>query len=213
MVCYFSSWGGGITPLSCLGLLVFFFYLNCKSQRSRQQMNLEPRARVNMAAASSSNTCGLMERSLRERAPMLLTDLYQFTMAYAYWRAGRHQEPAAFELFFRDDPFGGGFSLFAGLHDCLLFLRSFRFTDEGEDVALPSLCSLLLYLKGALRNGRVELKWHHVGLSSKTLSSRGGCATLRPRDPFARVSARLREWAISLNLYVEIWTLARNNDT
>lgn len=89
---------------------------------------------------------------------MLLTDLYQFTMAYAYWRAGRHQEPAAFELFFRDDPFGGGFSLFAGLHDCLLFLRSFRFTDEGEDVALPSLCSLLLYLKGALRNGRVELK-------------------------------------------------------
>uniref|UniRef100_A0A8C3A8M2 Nicotinate phosphoribosyltransferase n=1 Tax=Cyclopterus lumpus TaxID=8103 RepID=A0A8C3A8M2_CYCLU len=64
------------------------------------------------------------------RAPPLLTDLYQFTMAYAYWRAGRHQEPAVFELFFRDDPFGGAFSLFAGLHDCLLFLRSFRFTDE-----------------------------------------------------------------------------------
>ncbi|XP_034386372.1 nicotinate phosphoribosyltransferase isoform X1 [Cyclopterus lumpus] len=83
-----------------------------------------------MAAASSSNTCGGMERSLRERAPPLLTDLYQFTMAYAYWRAGRHQEPAVFELFFRDDPFGGAFSLFAGLHDCLLFLRSFRFTDE-----------------------------------------------------------------------------------
>uniref|UniRef100_A0A8C4GSL6 Nicotinate phosphoribosyltransferase n=1 Tax=Dicentrarchus labrax TaxID=13489 RepID=A0A8C4GSL6_DICLA len=64
------------------------------------------------------------------RVPPLLTDLYQFTMAYAYWRAGRHQEPAAFELFFRDNPFGGGFSLFAGLHDCLLFVRSFRFTDE-----------------------------------------------------------------------------------
>uniref|UniRef100_A0A8C3A9I7 Nicotinate phosphoribosyltransferase n=1 Tax=Cyclopterus lumpus TaxID=8103 RepID=A0A8C3A9I7_CYCLU len=77
-------------------------------------MNFEPRA----------------GRSLRERAPPLLTDLYQFTMAYAYWRAGRHQEPAVFELFFRDDPFGGAFSLFAGLHDCLLFLRSFRFTDE-----------------------------------------------------------------------------------
>lgn len=81
-------------------------------------------------AAPSSNTCGLIERSIRERVPPLLTDLYQFTMAYAYWRAGRHQEPAVFELFFRDNPFGGGFSLFAGLHDCLLFLRSFRFTDE-----------------------------------------------------------------------------------
>ncbi|KAM4628920.1 nicotinate phosphoribosyltransferase isoform 1-T1 [Polymixia lowei] len=71
-----------------------------------------------------------MERSIRERVPPLLTDLYQFTMAYAYWRAGRHREPAVFELFFRDNPFGGGFSLFSGLHDCLLFLRTFRFTDE-----------------------------------------------------------------------------------
>uniref|UniRef100_A0A3B3TKH9 Nicotinate phosphoribosyltransferase n=1 Tax=Poecilia latipinna TaxID=48699 RepID=A0A3B3TKH9_9TELE len=65
------------------------------------------------------------QRSVRERVPPLLTDLYQFTMAYAYWRAGRHQEPAVFEMFFRDNPFGGGFSLFAGLNDCLLFLRSF----------------------------------------------------------------------------------------
>uniref|UniRef100_A0A4W5R5C1 Nicotinate phosphoribosyltransferase n=1 Tax=Hucho hucho TaxID=62062 RepID=A0A4W5R5C1_9TELE len=65
-----------------------------------------------------------------ERVPTLLTDLYQFTMAYAYWRSGRHNEPAVFELFFRDNPFGGGFSLFSGMHDCLLFLRSFRFTDE-----------------------------------------------------------------------------------
>ncbi|MEQ2182919.1 hypothetical protein GOODEAATRI_027186 [Goodea atripinnis] len=83
-------------------------------------------------AAPSTGTCGLMERSVRERVPPLLTDLYQFTMAYAYWRAGRHQEPAVFELFFRDNPFDGGFSLFAGLHDCLLFLRSFRITDRGE---------------------------------------------------------------------------------
>ncbi|MEQ2297104.1 hypothetical protein AMECASPLE_031284 [Ameca splendens] len=81
-------------------------------------------------AAPSTGTCGLMERSVRERVPPLLTDLYQFTMAYAYWRAGRHQEPAVFELFFRDNPFDGGFSLFAGLHDCLLFLQSFRITDR-----------------------------------------------------------------------------------
>lgn len=83
------------------------------------------------APSASSSTCsGVMERSIRERVPPLLTDLYQFTMAYAYWRAGRHEEHAVFELFFRDNPFGGGFSLFAGVHDCLLFLRSFRFADE-----------------------------------------------------------------------------------
>ncbi|XP_029004915.1 nicotinate phosphoribosyltransferase isoform X2 [Betta splendens] len=92
-----------------------------------------------MAAPSSSTCDGAMARSFRERVPPLLTDLYQFTMAYAYWRAGRHQEPAVFELFFRDNPFGGGFSLFAGLDDCLLFLRSFRFTDEDVEF----LCSVL----------------------------------------------------------------------
>uniref|UniRef100_A0A8C8FAY3 Nicotinate phosphoribosyltransferase n=1 Tax=Oncorhynchus tshawytscha TaxID=74940 RepID=A0A8C8FAY3_ONCTS len=81
-------------------------------------------------AAPSSQSCTALERSIRERVPTLLTDLYQFTMAYAYWRSGRHNEPAVFELFFRDNPFGGGFSLFSGMHDCLLFLQSFRFTDE-----------------------------------------------------------------------------------
>ncbi|KAF6718644.1 Nicotinate phosphoribosyltransferase [Oryzias melastigma] len=81
-------------------------------------------------AAPRGDTCGLLERSVRARVPPLLTDLYQFTMAYAYWRAGRHQEPAVFELFFRDNPFGGGFSLLAGLNDCLLFLRGFRFSAD-----------------------------------------------------------------------------------
>ncbi|XP_026855744.2 nicotinate phosphoribosyltransferase isoform X1 [Electrophorus electricus] len=81
-------------------------------------------------ATPLNETCATLERSLRERVPPLLTDLYQFTMAYAYWRAGRHNEPAVFELFFRDNPFGGGFSLFAGLSDCLLFLLNFRFTSE-----------------------------------------------------------------------------------
>ncbi|XP_069477861.1 nicotinate phosphoribosyltransferase [Ambystoma mexicanum] len=60
----------------------------------------------------------------------LLTDLYQFTMAYGYWRSGRHCEQAEFELFFRDPPFKGGFSLFCGLQEALLYLRDFRLTEE-----------------------------------------------------------------------------------
>ncbi|KAJ6661547.1 hypothetical protein lerEdw1_014457 [Lerista edwardsae] len=62
----------------------------------------------------------------------LLTDLYQFTMAYGYWRAGRHREPARFELFFRRCPFQGGFALCAGLSECLAFLRAFRFSETGK---------------------------------------------------------------------------------
>ena len=31
----------------------------------------------------------------------LLTDLYQINMAYAYWKAGRIEDRAVFDLFFR----------------------------------------------------------------------------------------------------------------
>ena len=45
----------------------------------------------------------------------LLTDLYQLTMAYGYWKTGRHDREAVFHLFFRKHPFGGGFTVAAGL--------------------------------------------------------------------------------------------------
>ncbi|XP_043076170.1 nicotinate phosphoribosyltransferase [Puntigrus tetrazona] len=91
--------------------------------------------------------------SVLGRVPPLLTDLYQFTMAYAYWRAGRHNEPAVFELFFRDNPFGGGFSLFAGLGDCLRFLQNFAFSDDDVEYLRSVLpagtdAAFFSYLKG-----------------------------------------------------------------
>ena len=52
------------------------------------------------------------------RQPLgLLTDLYQLTMAQGYWKLGRHEEQTAFHMFFRRHPFGGGYTLTAGLYD------------------------------------------------------------------------------------------------
>ncbi|XP_071594640.1 nicotinate phosphoribosyltransferase isoform X2 [Heliangelus exortis] len=62
-----------------------------------------------------------------------LADLYQLTMAYGHWRAGRAQAPAAAELFFRRGPFGGVLALAAGLAQGLRCLRAFRFS--AADVA------------------------------------------------------------------------------
>ncbi|MDP3727796.1 MAG: nicotinate phosphoribosyltransferase [bacterium] len=73
------------------------------------------------------------------RTSPLLTDLYQFTMAYAYWRSGKHEEEAVFEYFFRKCPFGGEFAITAGLADFLRFLKEFRFS--GDDIAY--LCTIM----------------------------------------------------------------------
>jgi nicotinate phosphoribosyltransferase len=63
----------------------------------------------------------------------LLTDLYQLTMAYGYWKHGKAERKATFHLFYRSNPFGGGFVITAGLAPVLDFLRSFRFTSDDCD--------------------------------------------------------------------------------
>jgi nicotinate phosphoribosyltransferase len=60
----------------------------------------------------------------------LLTDLYQLTMAYAYWSNNRHEDPAVFDLFFRKPPFNGEFTVFAGLEEVLRLLETYRFTPD-----------------------------------------------------------------------------------
>ncbi|HYF48941.1 MAG TPA: nicotinate phosphoribosyltransferase [Planctomycetota bacterium] len=63
----------------------------------------------------------------------LLTDLYQLTMAYGYWKLGRHEQRAVFHLSFRRHPFGGGFSVACGLEYAIAYLRELKFTQEDTD--------------------------------------------------------------------------------
>lgn len=60
----------------------------------------------------------------------LLTDLYQLTMAYGYWKSGKADQEAVFELFFRNAPFQSGFTIAAGLDPAIDFIKGFSFTTE-----------------------------------------------------------------------------------
>ncbi len=60
----------------------------------------------------------------------LLTDLYQLTMAYAYWKSGLKDREAVFHLYFRKNPFQGGFSVACGLEYVLGYLKTLQFTAE-----------------------------------------------------------------------------------
>jgi nicotinate phosphoribosyltransferase len=63
----------------------------------------------------------------------LLTDLYQLTMAYGYWKLGKADQEAVFHLFFRKAPFAGGYAIAAGLEPALQYVESFRF--DASDIA------------------------------------------------------------------------------
>jgi len=60
----------------------------------------------------------------------LLTDFYQITMAYAYWKNKKMNDHAVFDLFFRKNPFRGEYAIFAGLDQCIKYLEEFRFNDS-----------------------------------------------------------------------------------
>ena len=62
----------------------------------------------------------------------LLTDLYELTMACGYWKSGIAERESVFHLSFRRHPFGGRFTVAAGLATAVQFLRDFRF--EADDV-------------------------------------------------------------------------------
>ena len=82
------------------------------------------------------SSCDLSQQvnaDLRPLNPLvvpMLTDLYNITMAYGHWLHGRADVQATFELYFRKNPFGGEYTVFAGLEECVKFMSSFRFAQE-----------------------------------------------------------------------------------
>jgi nicotinate phosphoribosyltransferase len=62
----------------------------------------------------------------------LFTDLYELTMAAAFFRAGQ-RAPATFSLFVRRLPTTRNFLVAAGLEDALEYARSLRFTRDARD--------------------------------------------------------------------------------
>lgn len=71
--------------------------------------------------------------SIYNQSLALLTDLYQLTMSYGYWKAGLDRKEAVFHLFFRKTPFKGGFTVAAGLESVIHFLENFKFDPSDLD--------------------------------------------------------------------------------
>lgn len=84
-----------------------------------------------------------MINKLYDTSLSLLTDLYQITMAYGYWKADQArreasvgesvnltEKEAVFNLYFRKNPFGGGFTIACGLSNVIGFINNFGFSEN-----------------------------------------------------------------------------------
>lgn len=68
--------------------------------------------------------------AMNKRDLNLLTDFYELTMANGYFKDGRKDEIAVFDIFFRKVPDQGGYAVFAGLEQIIEYLESLHFSDD-----------------------------------------------------------------------------------
>ena len=114
----------------------------------------------------------------------LFTDFYSLTMAQGYWKRNL-SEHAVFEMFFRQQPFGGGYSIFAGLGTLLEKIENFSFSEE--DISwLKSL--------GVFENGFTEYLKTFRFKGSLWAMDEG--TVVFPHEPLIRVEGSLIECQI-----------------
>lgn len=121
----------------------------------------------------------------------LLTDLYELTMAYGYWKLGMADKEVAFHLTFRQNPFKGGYAVACGLSQVIDYLQNFRFDDEdiaylgtipGNDGRPIFDNAFLQYLKG------LTLTFNLDALPEGTI--------VFPQEPLVRVTGPLLQCQI-----------------
>ncbi len=126
---------------------------------------------------------------LRDLMPQplgLFTDLYELTMAYAYWHSGMYEREAVFHHFYRKNPFDHPYTISAGLSLVIDYLQSLRFSTQdiqylgglkGADGAPLFDESFLNYLQ------RMEFKCHIDAVPEGTV--------VFPHQPLVRVQGPL----------------------
>ncbi len=71
----------------------------------------------------------------------MLTDLYQLTMMYGYWKCGMHKNRAVFDMFYRKGSDVTQYAVVAGLEQLIDYINNLHFSEED----LSYLSSLKLF--------------------------------------------------------------------
>ena len=60
----------------------------------------------------------------------LMTDFYELTMAQTYFNEGKKDEQVYFDIFFRQNPFEGGYTMSGGLEETIEYIKNFKFGEK-----------------------------------------------------------------------------------
>lgn len=60
----------------------------------------------------------------------LMTDFYELTMCQAYFESNKQNDIVYFDVFFRNNPFNGGYAIMGGLEEIIDYILNFKFTKE-----------------------------------------------------------------------------------
>ena len=60
----------------------------------------------------------------------LMTDFYELTMAQTYFNEGKKDEVVYFDIFFRKNPFEGGYTMSGGLQETIDYIKNFKYGEK-----------------------------------------------------------------------------------
>ncbi|MDR2392710.1 MAG: nicotinate phosphoribosyltransferase [Treponema sp.] len=122
----------------------------------------------------------------------LFSDFYALTMAQGYWKNNMNRN-AVFEMFFRRQPFEGGFSVFAGLGTLLDQLQDFSFSSED-----------LAYLQGLGLFEEPFLTYLQDFRFTGSVWAMDEGTVIFPQEPLIRIKGRLVECQIIEGMLLNI---------
>ena len=111
----------------------------------------------------------------------LLTDLYELTMMQGYFETQENQT-VVFDVFFRDNPNKGGYSVMAGLDQVIDYIKNLNFSYEDVD-----------YLRGLGLFREVFLHYRSGFLFCGDSFAIAEGSVIFPREPLLKVVAPIME--------------------
>ena len=118
----------------------------------------------------------------RNRREGLLTDLYQLTMMYGYYKSGRMNKRVVFDLFYRSNPCDNGYVICAGLEQAAVYLHTLRFYPDE-----------IAYLRGAGLFDEGFLRHLEEFRFTGTMHAVPEGSIVFPNEPLVRMEGRIFE--------------------